>query len=53
MDAPGYFVRYLYSLQPIYAYAIRGRYDIGGLNSYIQCNQQFANEQALALGSQQ
>lgn len=45
MDAPGYFVRYLYNKQRIYACPIRGRYDIGGLQSYIECEKQFAAEQ--------
>jgi ADP-glucose pyrophosphorylase len=36
-DATGNFVKYLHSRRPVYTYEISGRYDIGGLESYLHC----------------
>ncbi|XP_064120572.1 uncharacterized protein LOC135225197 isoform X3 [Macrobrachium nipponense] len=40
-DATGLFVADLIKRIPVYAYHIEGRYDVGGLQSYIQCHEDF------------
>jgi hypothetical protein len=41
MDAPGNFLRFLYPYSSIYAYEIDGRFDIGGLDTYIEAEEAF------------
>lgn len=40
-DATGLFVADLIKRVPVYAYHTEGRYDVGGLQSYIQCHEDF------------
>lgn len=40
-DATGMFIAELVHRAPVYAYPVEGRYDVGGLQSYIQCQQDF------------
>ncbi|XP_061697470.1 uncharacterized protein zgc:136439 [Syngnathoides biaculeatus] len=40
-DAPGNFVSWLIPRKPVYAYEISGRFDVGNLQSYVDCNQYF------------
>lgn len=40
-DAPGHLIPWLCSRSPIFAYEIEGRFDIGGLPSYIEANEFF------------
>ena len=40
-DATGNFVAYLYPRKPVYATEVSGRFDVGGLQSYITCNEHF------------
>ncbi|XP_057708434.1 glucose-1-phosphate thymidylyltransferase isoform X2 [Corythoichthys intestinalis] len=40
-DAPGNFVSWLIPRQPVYVYEIGGRFDVGNLQSYIDCDQYF------------
>ncbi|XP_068230042.1 UTP--glucose-1-phosphate uridylyltransferase-like [Palaemon carinicauda] len=42
-DATGLFVTELIRRVPVYAYHVKGRYDVGGLQSYVQCHQDFLN----------
>jgi len=44
LDAPGNFIPYLIKNQPTYAYRISGRFDIGGLDTYIECNNFFTKK---------
>ncbi len=42
-DSPGNFISYLYEReQPFYAVEISGRFDVGSLHGYIECNKYFA-----------
>ncbi|XP_035666444.1 glucose-1-phosphate adenylyltransferase-like isoform X1 [Branchiostoma floridae] len=41
IDAPGNFLQYLYTRRPVFVYKISGRFDVGGLQSYIVCDQYF------------
>ena len=36
-DAPGHYVSWVWSRRPTYAHFVSGRYDIGGLQTYIDC----------------
>eukprot|EP01088_Endostelium_zonatum_P022061 TRINITY_DN9128_c0_g1_i1.p1 TRINITY_DN9128_c0_g1~~TRINITY_DN9128_c0_g1_i1.p1 ORF type:complete len:271 (-),score=55.25 TRINITY_DN9128_c0_g1_i1:31-843(-) len=38
VDSPGRFVSWLYSREPVFCQVIKGRYDIGSLEEYIQTN---------------
>eukprot|EP00050_Salpingoeca_kvevrii_P012383 m.22152 g.22152 ORF g.22152 m.22152 type:complete len:203 (+) comp3984_c0_seq1:3-611(+) len=40
-DAPGNFIRYLIAKAPVFAKKISGRFDVGGLASYIECDKHF------------
>lgn len=40
-DAPGNFVRFLQAKLPVFVHTISGRFDVGGLASYEQCDQYF------------
>jgi len=40
-DAPGNFLCWLFSRSPVWVYQISGRFDIGGLDTYIKCNETF------------
>jgi NDP-sugar pyrophosphorylase family protein len=40
-DAPGKFLSYLCQQLPVFAYKISGRFDVGGLSSYIECDRYF------------
>jgi hypothetical protein len=42
----GNFLTWLWSRSPVYAYAISGRFDIGGLDSYIECDDFFKKKAA-------
>ncbi|MEJ2744563.1 MAG: sugar phosphate nucleotidyltransferase, partial [bacterium] len=43
MDAPGYFVKWLYQREPVYAYAFNGVwYDIGDLEMYKKADELYA-----------
>ncbi|EDQ86431.1 uncharacterized protein MONBRDRAFT_33828, partial [Monosiga brevicollis MX1] len=43
-DAPGNFVRYLCAKRNCYVMPISGRWDVGGLPSYIECNAAFTKK---------
>jgi len=45
-DAPGNFIRFLVSRLPCYVMPISGRYDVGGLQSYIDCDADFRKASA-------
>ncbi|CAL1582662.1 unnamed protein product [Knipowitschia caucasica] len=40
-DAPGIFVSWIISRSPVYVYPISGRFDVGNLPSYIECDLYF------------
>mmetsp|Transcript_10314 Transcript_10314/g.19498 ORF Transcript_10314/g.19498 Transcript_10314/m.19498 type:complete len:304 (+) Transcript_10314:38-949(+) len=40
-DAPGHLLPWLCGKSPIFAYRVQGRFDIGGLESYIEANECF------------
>ncbi|CAH1788257.1 unnamed protein product [Owenia fusiformis] len=40
-DAPGNFISHLIQRHPVHAVEISGRYDVGGLQSYVTCHQHF------------
>jgi len=40
-DAPGNFLCWLHSRAPVWVYKISGRFDIGGLETYVKCNDTF------------
>ncbi|KAK2839462.1 hypothetical protein Q5P01_013202 [Channa striata] len=40
-DAPGNFVSYLIQRKPVYIHQISGRFDVGNLPSYIECDRYF------------
>jgi hypothetical protein len=40
-DAPGNFLTWLHKRAPVFAYRISGRFDIGGLDSYVECENWF------------
>ena len=42
-DATGNFIAYLINIVPVFAFNLKGRYDIGGLDSYIECNNKHQN----------
>ncbi|EGD77206.1 hypothetical protein PTSG_08298 [Salpingoeca rosetta] len=50
-DAPGNFIRYLIAKHACYASQISGRYDVGGLATYVQCNRDFAQPQQQQQGT--
>lgn len=39
-DAPGHYVAWVWSREPCYAHHVSGRYDIGGLQSLIECEKE-------------
>ncbi|XP_045610700.1 uncharacterized protein [Procambarus clarkii] len=43
-DATGLFIAKLIHQAPVYAYHVERRYDVGGLRSYVECNQEFISE---------
>ena len=45
-DATGNFVAYLYPRIPVYATEVAGRFDVGGLQSYITSNEHFMKLQS-------
>ena len=45
LDAPGTFIKYLFPKEKIYAMPVDGRFDIGNLESYIEADQHFVNEE--------
>ena len=45
-DAPGHFVSWVWSRSPCYAHYVSGRYDIGGLQTYIDCEKDIASKKA-------
>ena len=45
-DAPGHFVSWLWSRSPCYAHYVSGRYDIGGLQTYIDCEKDIASKKS-------
>ncbi|XP_013401467.1 uncharacterized protein LOC106167282 [Lingula anatina] len=40
-DATGNFIAYLYQRAPVYATEISGRFDVGGLQSFLICQEHF------------
>jgi len=40
-DAPGLFVAWLFKRKPVYAAEIPGRFDVGGLDDYVEANKYF------------
>ena len=42
MDAPGNFIRYLCNRASVWCMEISGRFDIGSLQSYVECNDYFS-----------
>ncbi|KAK7076114.1 hypothetical protein SK128_028120 [Halocaridina rubra] len=40
-DATGLFIAELIHVAPVYGYQVKGRFDVGGLESYIQCHESF------------
>ncbi|XP_020488896.2 glucose-1-phosphate adenylyltransferase [Labrus bergylta] len=44
-DAPGIFVSWLISRKPVYIHEISGRFDVGNLPSYIECDLYFKEKQ--------
>jgi hypothetical protein len=40
-DAPGNFLRFLIPLAPVLVETISGRFDVGGLDTYISCDEYF------------
>jgi len=42
-DAPGNFLIWLHSRAPVWVYPISGRFDIGGLETYVKCDKLFVN----------
>lgn len=44
-DAPGIFVSWLISRKPVYIHEISGRFDVGNLPSYIECDLFFKEKQ--------
>jgi len=45
-DAPGHFVSWVWSRSPCYAHYVSGRYDIGGLQTYIDCEKDIASKKS-------
>ncbi|XP_077435649.1 glucose-1-phosphate adenylyltransferase [Vanacampus margaritifer] len=43
-DAPGNFVSWLILRKPVYAHEIGGRFDVGGLQSYLDCDRFFKDK---------
>ncbi|XP_068099979.1 UTP--glucose-1-phosphate uridylyltransferase-like isoform X2 [Hyperolius riggenbachi] len=43
-DAPGNFLSWLVKRKPVYSHHISGRFDVGNLKSYIECNEYFTNK---------
>ncbi|XP_072301300.1 uncharacterized protein [Eucyclogobius newberryi] len=43
-DAPGIFVSWIISRTPVYVYPISGRFDVGNLPSYIECDRYFTEK---------
>jgi ADP-glucose pyrophosphorylase len=37
-DAPGHLIKFLCTRIPLHVWEVTGRYDVGGLQSYIECN---------------
>ncbi|XP_048390912.1 glucose-1-phosphate adenylyltransferase isoform X1 [Stegostoma tigrinum] len=40
-DAPGNFLRWVYSRKPVFVHQVRGRFDVGNLPAYIDCTTYF------------
>eukprot|EP01147_Barroeca_monosierra_P008927 gene8927-1268_t len=49
-DAPGNFIRYLVTKRSCIVRQISGRYDVGGLSSYLTCDQEFSTTSLCHLG---
>ncbi|XP_078656719.1 glucose-1-phosphate adenylyltransferase-like isoform X2 [Branchiostoma floridae x Branchiostoma belcheri] len=47
IDATGCFLQYVYTRKPVSVYKISGRFDVGGLQSYIVCDQYFMQKKGL------
>lgn len=45
-DAPGNFLRHLVGKVPVAAEAIAGRFDVGGLDTYVSCDAYFSSAAA-------
>ena len=45
-DAPGHFVSWVWSRSPCYAHYVSGRYDIGGLQTYIDCEKDIKSKKS-------
>ena len=45
-DAPGHYVSWVWSRRPCYAHYVSGRYDIGGLQTYIDCEAEIQRKKA-------
>lgn len=43
-DAPGTFLSWLILRRPVYVHRISGRFDVGNLLSYIECDKYFKNQ---------
>ncbi|KAL5496405.1 hypothetical protein EMCRGX_G012680 [Ephydatia muelleri] len=41
-DAPGHFINYLYRKRRVHSFEVAGRFDVGGLQSYVECNDYFS-----------
>ena len=50
-DAPGHYVSWVWSRRPCYAHYVSGRFDIGGLQTYIDCERDI--QQLKSAGQQQ
>ena len=48
-DAPGNFLPYLCQQLPVFAFKISGRFDVGGLSSYIECDRYFRGKRTVDL----
>ncbi|KAI8508104.1 hypothetical protein Bbelb_143440 [Branchiostoma belcheri] len=47
IDATGCFLQYVHTRKPVSVYKISGRFDVGGLQSYIVCDQYFMQKKGL------
>ena len=45
-DAPGHYVSWVWSRRPCYAHYVSGRYDIGGLQTYVDCERDIQRRKA-------
>lgn len=51
-DAPGNFLAWLYPRKPVYTFEVSGRFDVGGLQSYLACHKHFLDKD-VSFGSTQ